>query len=220
MVTARARVLSNPGVDVLRQWMAEPQGTGFAALPSARKAGVLYAAALASSQLRDAAGARRLAQQLQGVVKGDAPAVRLAQLLLAEVELADGNAAAARAALPAGDARRPELLLHTQIALRTGHAQEVTGPLQTWLAVHPRDAGAWQAMAGVWNAQGQALRAVRAEAEMQVARYDYAAAVDRFKAGQDLARRSTSAEDHFEASIIDTRLRDVQLLLREQAAER
>jgi predicted Zn-dependent protease len=220
MVTARARVLSNPGVDVLRQWMAEPQGTGFAALPSARKAGVLYAAALASSQLRDAAGARRLAQQLQGVVKGDAPAARLAQLLLAEVELADGNAAAARAALPAGDTRRPELLLHTQIALRTGQAQEVTGPLQTWLAVHPRDAGAWQAMAGVWNAQGQALRAVRAEAEMQVARYDYAAAVDRFKAGQDLARRSTSAEDHFEASIIDTRLRDVQLLLREQAAER
>ena len=41
MVTARARVLSRPGVDVLRQWVAEPQGTGFAALPlrySAREA--------------------------------------------------------------------------------------------------------------------------------------------------------------------------------------
>ena len=70
------------------------------------------------------------------------------------------------------------------------------------------------------DAQGQPLRAVRAEAEVHAARYDYAAAVDRFKAGQDLARRSTSADDHFEASIIDTRLRSVQSLLREQAAER
>jgi len=112
------------------------------------------------------------------------------------------------------------MLLRTQIVLRTGQSKEVTGPLQTWLATHPRDASAWQAMAAVWNAQGEPLRAVRAEAEVHAARYDYAAAVDRFKAGQDLARRSTSADDHFEASIIDTRLRAVQSLLREQAAER
>ena len=222
MVSARARVLSNPGVDVLRQWIAEPQGTGFAALPLARKAGVLYAAALGSSQLRDGAAARRWAGQLQQLVKGDAAATRLAQLLVAELELAAGNAPAALAAMPAGDTRRPEIMLRAQIVLRTGPPglQEVTSPLQTWLATHPRDAGAWQALAGVWNAQNQPLRAVRAEAEAQASRYDYAAAVDRFKAGQDLARRSTSADDHFEASIIDTRLRAVQLLLREQAAER
>jgi predicted Zn-dependent protease len=220
MVSARARVLSNPGVDVMRQWIAEPQGTAFATLPTARKAGVLYAAALGSSQLRDAAAARRWVGQLVPLVKGDAAATRMAQLLQAEVELAAGNAAAAQAAMPTGDTRRPELLLRTQIVLRTGQAQEVTGPLQTWLAGHPRDAGAWQALAGVWTALNQPLRAVRAEAEAQAARYDYAAAVDRFKAGQDLARRSTKADDHFEASIIDTRLRDVQLLLREQAAER
>jgi len=72
----------------------------------------------------------------------------------------------------------------------------------------------------VWQQQGQPLRAVRAEAEAQVARYDYAAAVDRFKAGQDLARRGGAANDHIEASIIDTRLRAVQSLLKEQAAER
>ena len=66
----------------------------------------------------------------------------------------------------------------------------------------------------------QPLRAVRAEAEAQVARYDYAAAVDRFKAGQDLARRGGAANDHIEASIIDTRLRAVQSLLKEQTAER
>ncbi|NMM79271.1 peptidase M48, partial [Acidovorax sp. SRB_24] len=39
MVAARARVLSRPGVDVLRQWLAEPQGPGFAALGPVRQAG-------------------------------------------------------------------------------------------------------------------------------------------------------------------------------------
>ena len=69
------------------------------------------------------------------------------------------------------------------------------------------------------TAQGQVLRAIRAEAEAQVALMDYAAAVDRFKAAQGLAR-STPGVDHIEASIIDTRTRQVQSLLREQALER
>ena len=64
------------------------------------------------------------------------------------------------------------------------------------------------------------MRGVRAEAEAHAARYDYAAAVDRFKAGQDLARRGGPQVDYIEASIIDTRLRAVESLLREQAAER
>ncbi|NMM81969.1 peptidase M48, partial [Acidovorax sp. SRB_14] len=99
-------------------------------------------------------------------------------------------------------------------------AGDLAGPLQSWVATHPRDASAWQTLAGVWQAQGQGLRAVRAEAEAHAARYDYAAAVDRFKAGQDLARKSSMAGDFVEASIIDTRLRAVESLLREQAAER
>jgi len=72
----------------------------------------------------------------------------------------------------------------------------------------------------VWQQQRQPLRAIRAEAEAHVARYDYAAAVDRFKAGQDMARKSGSGVDYIEASIIDTRLRAVQSLLKEQTAER
>jgi len=64
------------------------------------------------------------------------------------------------------------------------------------------------------------LRAIRAEAEAQVAHYDYAGAVDRFRAGQDLARKSASSQDYIEASIIDTRLRAVKSLLDEQTRER
>lgn len=236
MVAARARVLSNPGVDTLRQWIAEPQGTGFAAQPAAKRAAAWYAAALGSSQLRDAGGARSAIRRLDELARHDAAALRLTRLLAAEVELAAGDAAAAASALSAvhtvasagsagasgngGDGRRPELVLQSQALLRAGRASEATSRLQTWVATHPRDATVWQLLASTWQAQGQALRAVRAEAEAHAARYDYAAAVDRFKAGQDLARRGGPQVDHIEASIIDTRLRAVESLLREQAAER
>lgn len=244
MMAARARVLMRPGVDVWRQWVAEPRGAGFAAQPAARRAAGWYAAALSALQLQDFADARAALPGLQEAVQGNAPAVRQAQLLAAEIELAAGQADAALQSLPAstpaaeakapldvaavmgggaGAARmpRPEMVLRTQALLRKGQAGEMAGPLQSWVATHPRDAGAWQLLAAVWQQQKQPLRAVRAEAEVQVARYDYAAAVDRFKAGQDLARRSGAAgADYIEASIIDTRLRTVESLLKEQAAER
>ena len=42
-------------------------------------------------------------------------------------------------------------------------------------------------------AQGQVLRAIRAEAEAQVALLDYAAAMDRFKAAQGMVRDAPEA---------------------------
>ncbi len=221
MVAARARVLANPGVDTLRQWIAEPKGSGFQSQPLPRRAAALYAAALASSQLRDAANARLVARQLDDLVRQDPAAHRLARLLTAEIELAAGDASAALASMPEGNnARRPELVLRTQALLRANRPVDATQALQTWVATHPKDATVWQLLASSWQAQGQALRAIRAEAEAQAARYDYAAAVDRFKAGQEIARRGGPAVDHIEASIIDTRLRAMESLLREQAAER
>jgi len=55
---------------------------------------------------------------------------------------------------------------------------------------------------------------------------DYAGALDRFKAAQELLRQGRAgngvgaAVDHIEASIIDTRKRQVELLLKEQALDR
>jgi predicted Zn-dependent protease len=220
MVAARARVLSNPGVDALRLWIAEPQSTGFAGQPAARRAAAWYTAALASNQLRDFAAARTAQAKLDEVVRGDAAAQRQSQRLAAEIEFAAGLPEAALQRLPQGTGLRPELVLRTQALLRVGRPAEVTGALQTWVTTHPHDATVWQLLASAWHAQGQPLRAVRAEAESHAARYDYAAAVDRFKAGQDLARKSSSAADYIEASIIDTRLRAMELVLKEQAAER
>ena len=219
LVAARARVLSNPGVDALRLWITEPQNSGFASQPAPRRAAALYTAALASNQLRDFAAARTAQARLDEVVRGDAAAQRQSQRLAAEIALAAGLPEAALQRLPA-ETGRPELVLRTQALLRLGRPAEVTGALQTWVTNHPHDATVWQLLASAWQAQGQPLRAVRAEAESHAARYDYAAAVDRFKAGQDLARKSHSAADYIEASIIDTRLRAMESLLKEQAAER
>ncbi|SDD08698.1 Putative Zn-dependent protease, contains TPR repeats [Paracidovorax valerianellae] len=237
MMAARARVLARPGVDVWRQWTTEPQGTGFAAQPLPRRAAAWYAAALSASQLQDVPAARHALLGLMDTVRGDAPATRQAKLLGAEIEFAAGDFNAALQQLPQGQAqaqtpgagspassRRPEMVLRTQALLRTGNAQEMTGPLQTRVATHPHDATVWHLLAAVWQQQNHPLRAVRAEAEAHAARYDYQAAVDRFKAGQDLARKSGSrggdAADYIDASIIETRLRAVELLLKEQAAER
>ena len=233
MMAARARVLSRPGVDVLRQWTRVPDSSGFAEQPQAQRVAALYAAVLAHVQLQDWAPARAGMPALIEALGKDSAGLRQAALLAAELELAAGQPQAALEALaPLAQAddkadrpSRPVLLLRTQILLRLNQAQSMAAPLQTWVTLYPRDAAAWQALAQLWQAQGQPLRALRAEGEAQAAHYDYAAAVDRFRAGQELARRGdgpggSTRNDHFEASIIDTRLRATQELLREQTAER
>ncbi len=115
--------------------------------------------------------------------------------------------------------QRPQVLLRSQALLALGRNAEVADALQTWVAVHPLDAQAWQWLAQAWQAQQQPLRALRAQAEAQVAVRDYSAALDRLKAAQDMALRAGARADHIEASIIDTRLRAVAALAREQARQ-
>jgi predicted Zn-dependent protease len=218
MAAGRARVLSNPAVDSLRAMVAEAGAGTFAGLPRARQAGVLYAAAFAASRLREPATAARLLGRMDGVVSGDSPAQRQARLLAAEIALAQGDTARTLRLLEADSTRRPELLLVSQAQVQSGRAADAAQRLQTWVATHPRDATAWQLLGSAYNTQGQPLRGVRAEAEARVAQLDYTAALDRFKAAQDMVRKG--AGDHIEASIIDTRARAVESLLREQALER
>jgi predicted Zn-dependent protease len=219
MMVARARVLSNPGVDGLRSYVTEANGVQVTA-SRARQVGIVYAAALASSKLRDPAAAARLAGKLAGLTAGDARAARLAGLLAAEVALQAGDSTPA-VALDNAAGARPEVLLSSQARVNSGRAAEAAQRLQTWVALHPRDAQAWQLLGAAYTAQGQTLRAIRAEAEVQVAHLDYQAAMDRYKAAQELARKAAAGGgDHIEASIIDTRARQVESLLREQALER
>ncbi len=220
MVTARARVLSRPGVDVLRQWVAEPQGTGFAALPPARQGGRAgMPAALGSSQLRDAAGARRWAGQLQQLVKNDAAATRLAKLLRAELELAADDAPLRwrpchRGFTPARMLLRTQnFAAHRPVERGDGAAADLAGdpPARCF------------GVAG----HGSCLECAGPATACSTGRGGSACGALRLRCGGGplQGRAGSGAAQHigryhFEASIIDTRLRAVQSLLREQAAER
>ena len=219
MMAARARVLSQPGVDRLRQWVAQPGQSDFAQQPAAQRAAILYAAALASQQLRDTAGAHAFWRQLDALVPAsDAAARRQSAWLGAELALAAGQPQQALDLVERHPAPtlRPAVLLHAQAQLALQRPALASERLQTWVTTHPQDAQAWQWLAQAWQAQNQPLRALRAQAEAQVAIRDFSAAQDRLKAAQDLARRGGN-QDHIEASIIDTRLRAVTELLREEA---
>lgn len=220
LAAARARVIANSGVDALRGAVAQAEAASLASQPKTTQAGVLYAAAYAASRLRDAPAATRLLARLDTMVAGDAAGLRQARLLQAEIALAAGDGARVLRLLDADTGRRPELLLVSQAQVQGGRAGEAAQRLQTWVSTQPRDATAWQLLSSAYAAQGQRLRSVRAEAEARVAQLDYTAALDRFKAAQDLVRRGEGGGDHIEASIVDTRARQVESLLREQALER
>ena len=224
LVAARARVLSHTDVDSLRQAMKEADSPTFASQPVARQAGVLYGAALAASMLRETAAAVALGARLQTAVQSQVAAQRLARLLVAEIALAQGDAARARAVLGAGvgalaPAQRPELFAWARAMTATQQAPVVAAALRAWVGERPRDAQAWQLLAQAYTAQGMAQHAVRAEAEAYAVQFDYEAALNRLKAAQELARRGGPV-DHIEASIIDTRTRQLEQTFREQSLER
>jgi predicted Zn-dependent protease len=235
MLTARARVLSNSGVDALRSWQNQADGRALENDPNAVQAGVLYGAAMAASRLRDHAQARQQLGRLQRIVDFNPEAKRQAQWLAVEIALAAADLPKAQwnamadglglSNLHPSTLRRPELLLQAQVAMQLGQGQALnaaTQNLQTWVAVNPQDALAWQELASIYAAQNQALRAIRAEAESRVAHLDYAGALDRLKAAQGAKPNTNIAPsnaDHIDASIIDTRRRQIEVLLKDQALE-
>jgi predicted Zn-dependent protease len=229
MMSARARVLAEPGVDVLRLWAAEPQASGFANLSKSRQVASLYAAVLANIKLRDFARATAQKDRLNSAIAVYFPALTAIKLIAIELHLAANNVDAALAVLPIHAAgqrlNRSELFAQSAVQIASKDAKlasQATQNLQTWVAKNPTDAPAWQLLGSAYRATGQNLRAVRAEAEAQVALLDYAAAIDRFKAAQDVARNGVSSgvgsagRDYMEESIIDVRTRQVQELLKQQ----
>ena len=226
MLASRARVLSQSHVDALR---AATQ-TSRAALPqttAASKAGIWYAATLAHLQLRDFAAAEQSLQNLDRVVKGQAAAMRLTKLLHAELAAAQNRFdAVVQLLAPQGNTalQRPELMATAQALVRlpaTPARAEILKQLREQVQAFPLDAQAWNTLAHVLAVQGQTLPSLRAEGEAQMARMDWQGAIDRFRAAQDWAKTHTlQAGDHIEASIVDTRLRYAQTLMRDMQTER
>jgi len=227
MMAARARVLGNPGVDELRRML----DAGQRAMPAAftgkvltpALAGSLYGGALAASRMRDHGGAQALAARLKTLALAVPEASSAAGLLAVEVAVEAGRFVQAAAASRFDAATsRAQVLVQARALLAVGRAAEVSDKLQTWVVMHPQDAMAWQLLADAWGQQNQLSRAVRAEAESRFAQLDYPAALDRLRAAQELLRSGrggTGQNMHIEASIIDTRTRQVAALIREQALE-
>jgi predicted Zn-dependent protease len=191
----------------------------------------IYGGAVAALKLRDNAAALSLAQTALDATQ----VMRLSPTVQSQYAQLAIDSALSEAALATGDAQRARQVMQPYVqgsrsdraavlqwvaTLRAPGtpAAELTRAseqLQSWVAQNPSDAGMWEALASVYEAQNQPLRAIRASAEARVALLDYSAALDRFKAGQALARQ-TPGSDHIELSILDTRARAVQALVRGQ----
>ena len=218
LMAARARVLGENSAERWRAWQRQGEQPG-------ATAGERYAAALASLRLGQRGPALALAQRLRGAVAApEQPAVDqlLLELLLAPgAPLTSGDTAqraALRDALLASGSRAG-LLLGAQAALASGDAALASARLLEWVVWHPRDALAWQLLARARQAQGQTLRAVRAEAEARAAQFDFAGALERFKAAQALPEPLRAA-DPIELAIVDSRRRAVQEQLRDWEREK
>jgi len=227
MLSARARVLSLGNVDA---WRASTQ-TSQVNLPqatAATRAGIWYGATLAHMQLKDYAAAERSLQNLERVVSGQAAPSRLATLLRVEWAMAQNRWQTVLPLLSPssqlGKLPRPELIAAAQALIHlpaSAARSEVLRQLREQVLNYPLDAQAWNTLANLLAAEGQALPSLRAEGEAQMARMDWQGAIDRFRAAQDWAKNhQLQAGDHIEASIVDTRLRHAQSLMREVQAER
>ena len=227
MMSARARVLGSPGVDGLRSMLAEGQRASTESVPNEKLpvlAGRLYGGALAASRLREETVAFALLTRLKSVAVQTTGAVRAANLLAIELETAAGRPGEAVGAVKFSQgSTRAELLIGGRAMLASGQIAGLADVLQTWVVTHPKDAQAWQMLSEVWSRQGEAVRSIRADAESRVAQLDYPAALDRLKAAQDMLRFGQAGvagrNAHIDASIIDTRTRQISNLIREQTRE-
>lgn len=243
LMAARARVLAEPDASRWQAWLAEapaPQPgegqrgqtvspDGQAALP-----GTLYAAALSALRLKRYADAERLVARLLALPGLEPQARQAVQWLALDVWVASPDMAPAGASnggprrmaewddlarqmLTSND--RPAMLAGAQARLKLGDARAVAERLQLWVSDHPQDALVWRTLGQAWAAQGQTLRAIRAEAESRVAMFDVDGAVDRLRSAIDLARAG-AANDELELAIIDARYRQMLQRQKELALER
>ena len=226
MLAARAKVMSQNGVEALKAWTQDSKATSAQATP-AQKAGALYAATLAHLQLREGGAAERALKSLLPLVAPNPEAYRLVTLLQAELAIRHERFESALQTLEAGSSKhfkRPELMAVAQALIRLPpHPASATTiqQLRDLVRQSPNDAQAWNTLASMLSLQGQTLPSLRAEGEAQMARMDWSGAVDRFRAAQDWARNHRlQAGDHIEASIVDTRLRQAQAQIRAIQAER
>ena len=233
MMSARALVLTNPGIDALRGLSVQAASSTVATAPLWRQAGTLYAAAMAEMRQRDWLSARRTLARLEALPLTDPAAQRAVLLFKAELALQSGEAMQAvnllntkTPVININDRATRLLLAQSRVAThQPAQGKLAADDLVMWVNRMPRDANAWLYLSAAYELQGDTLRAIRAQAEARAAELDYAAALDRFKAAQAVAYQlakegKLDRSGNIEASIVDARLRELERLRREQMLER
>ena len=217
---ARSRVLMDRRADTLYRWRDRDGDTGGSAVDRLR---AFTESAIASSALRDWARADASFAKALGTLRGNpatggARAERALLLMQAQSQVERGDATGGLETMRpyAQDGSRPVLLLQAQaaLALARGPSRD-TAPLaaaaqqlQTWAALKPADALAWQSLGQAWEILGSPLRSLRADAESRYALGDITGAIDRLRAAQRSTRSSPA--DFIDASVVDARLRAIE----------
>jgi predicted Zn-dependent protease len=158
------------------------------------------------------------AHALSALVANDPVAWRHAKWLVADLQRQAGNASECLNMVQDTQPQRAWVLLRAQCQLASqdkAMARRAANDLQLWLAQFPRDPLAWDVAAQIYQQIGQPLQAIRADAESRAVRWDEVAAIDRLRAGQDLAKRMSQQGQldlaaQQEAYIIDSRLRTLE----------
>ena len=233
MMSARALVLTNPGIDALRGLSVQAASSTVTTAPLWRQAGILYAAAMAEMRQRDWANARRILARLEVLPLTEPAAQRVVLLFKAELALQSGEAIQAvnllstkTSVINIHDRASRLLLAQSRVATQLpAQGKLAADDLVMWVNRMPRDASAWLYLSAAYELQGDTLHAIRAQAEARAAELDYAAALDRFKAAQAVAYQlakegKLDRSGNIEASIVDARLRELERLRREQMLER
>ena len=223
MMAARARALMSPQADDMQKLIDVLEKDFSPQLPLAKRAAMLYAGVMAYTQQRRAAPAREAMNTLLQLVREDPAGLRAAQWLAADTERRLNNPLQCLQTLGAKVVDRARVMLQTMCRIeaeQTLLATQASDAMQLWLAQNPRDAMAWDLSSQALLQSGDRLRALRADAEFHVVRWDEVGAIDRLRAAQELAKKlakdgKLDRAGNMEASIIDSRLRTLERVRRE-----
>ena len=233
LMAARARALTETSVDAQRRLTVQAQEKGPGSLRDrGQTLGAWYAGAVAHLQNRQFDASAALLSKLSQALQSDPALLDQVHFLEAEMRLRQSQPDAALQALskvsPPAQASRPHVMLRSQalIAINTPDSlRQASLALGLWMAQHPRDAQGWELTGQAQEAMGERLRSLRSLAESRAVRMDWVAGIDRLLAAQDLARQMaktpglTRAQE-VDSAIIDTRLRQLRELRREQTLQR
>ena len=222
LMSARARALMSKRAEEIQELVLayEKQTDGKS---PAQQAGLLYAAVIAYTEQKQTDKAAQALNRLLNLTVNDPGGSRAARWLAADISRSEGKYEQCLKFLSDADTSRAGLLLQMHCSAATRQPalmEQAADRLQLWLADHPKDPLAWDAMAFTYAQRGQALPALRAEAEAKAVRLDEVAAIDRLRAAQALARELTQKgkldlAGQQESSIIDARLRTLEARRRE-----